>query len=139
MVILQKASQQQGAARLGRAAECLVASWLLLRHDVWVSIMPDASSVDMLVTRRAMPERILRLQVKATYDRGGRKLVNLSKTSGLKYTAEEVDFIVAVDVEARIFWVLPVALTSKFTRLTLGERFSGYAYDWHDRHAVIGG
>lgn len=131
-------SQQQSAARLGRAGELLVGAWFLLRHDVWVSIMPDASSVDMLVQRRTS-DRILRMQIKATYARKGRTMVNLAKTNGDKYTAEEIDYVVAVDVEQRVFWVLPVSLAGKFTRLTLDERYVGYRYGWFDRHVIIGG
>lgn len=132
-------SQQQSAARVGRAAEYLFMAWLLLRHEnVWVSKMPDASSVDLLLQRNGK-KRVLRLQIKMTYtSKIGKRLVNLAKSDGSKYTPDEIDFLVAIDTEHAVFWILPVSLASKFGRITLDGRYSGYAYDWHDKHAVLG-
>lgn len=137
MVILQRGSQQQNAARIGRSAEKLVAAWLLLRHDVWVSEMADASSLDMLVQKGNDAQRLVRLQIKATFLRKGKTAVDLRKSSGAKYTVAEVDFVVAVDLERAVFWVLPIALAGKFTGIQLDKRYSGYAYDWYDQHPVF--
>lgn len=142
MVVLEKQSQQKSAARVGRAAELLFASWVLYRHNTWVSIMPDASSVDMLVLRQHKPDqdrpREIAVQIKTVYQRRGKTVVNLRKSDGSRYTDKEVDFVAAVDMERAIFWLLPIALACKYTGLQLDKRFSGYAYDWFDSHPVLG-
>jgi len=138
-VVILKPSQQSAAARIGRAAECLVAAWFLLRHPVWVSIMPDASSIDMLVMQQADNTRTIRVQVKAAYisKRSNKLVVNLTKSDGSKYTSADVDFVLAVDVERQMFWVLPIVLASKFGRVNLNNRFSGYQHDWFDSNPLF--
>ena len=101
--------------------------------------MPDASSIDMLVMQQADNTRTIRVQVKAAYisKRSNKLVVNLTKSDGSKYTSADVDFVLAVDVERQMFWVLPIVLASKFGRVNLNNRFSGYQHDWFDSNPLF--
>jgi len=134
-----KTSQQHRAARTGRAAEMYAAAWLLRNHDVWVAFMPDAASSDMIVTR-AFDDRKFVIQVKAAYPlaKGGHRTVNLTRTNGTRYAERSLDWVLAVDLTSRMIWLLPSHLTSKFKRLRLTEKYSGYAFDWNDKAPVFG-
>jgi hypothetical protein len=127
-----KLSQQQMAARMGRAAEYAAMAWLLRNNDVWVSDMPDAASTDLMVVPRRNPRRRLSVQVKMAYrKRGTKKLcVNLSKADGGRYNADEVDFVLAVDMAALHFWVLPVGMLAGQSRIVLGDKYVGCGYTW---------
>lgn len=132
--------QQHNAARRGRQAEYLAAAWLL-GHDVWVSIMPDAASTDLMVQRRDFPQRRLSIQVKAVYHKTERgrtfRTVNTSRSDGSVYDSGLVDYVLAVDLDTLTFWLLPAKLGK--TRLRLTGKYSGYAYGWGDRSSVFGG
>jgi len=134
------ASQQQSAGRIGRVAEHIVAAWILRNHDAWVSIMPDAASVDLLVQVRANPMRVLRVQVKAVYTTAaGFRTVNLTKSDGSRYTESDIDFIVACDPDTLTNWVFPVSFARRFGRLRLRKLWSGYAYGWSEESPMFGG
>jgi len=134
--------QQELAPRLGRAAEHVVAAWLLRNNDVWVSAMPDAASVDLVVVPRARPDKRYSIQVKMVFDAkskaGQHRTVNVSKASGIRYNPSEVDFLVAVDIESLTFWMIPVRALKNLGRVRLGKKYSGYALGWHDTCPVFG-
>ncbi len=134
-----KLTQQQIAPRLGRAAEHLALAWILRNHDVWATQMADASGIDLLVQRTVDTSRTLRIQVKAVFKIAGRRVVNLKKTNGSRYTPKDVDWVLAVDLESRTFWLLPTHLTSDLGRLSLGRKYSGYAHGWDDAAVEFGG
>lgn len=125
-------SQQQRAPRVGRAAACLAMAWLLKNHDVWVSELPDASSIDAVVIPRLRPEKRFTVQFKAAFRRKGeRKLcVNVSTSDGRRYAAREVDAVIAVDLKSLTFWVLPVPALQGQGRIVLGEKWLTCAYSW---------
>jgi hypothetical protein len=132
-------TQQQNAPRIGRAAEFLALAWLLRNHDVWATQMPDSSSVDLLVQLTVNTREAIRIQVKSTFQIDGHRTVNLKKTDGSRYTRDDVDYVIAVDQEHLLFWVLPVHLTSQVGRLRLGGKYSGYAHDWSMSAPEFGG
>lgn len=136
----EKLRQQQLAPRLGRSAEHLAAAWLLRNNDVWVCNMPDAASVDMVVVPRDRPSKRYSVQVKAVFDAGGtHRTVNVAKSSGVRYDRDEVDFVLAVDLEAVMFWLIPVSALGTAGRVRLGKKYSGYLLGWHDPCPVFGG
>lgn len=135
-----KLRQQEIAPRLGRAAEHMAASWLLRNNDVWVCTMPDAASVDMVVVPRERPSKRYSVQVKAVFDAGGtHRTVNVAKSSGVRYDPAEVDYVLAVDMVAVMFWLIPVRALNGAGRVRLGKKYSGYAHGWHDPCVVFGG
>lgn len=139
--------QQHDATRRGRSAEYLAAAWLLRNHDVWVSVMPDAASTDLMIQLQSNPRKRLSVQVKRVFDRAltlksGRRTsyrtVNLSRSDGSKYTPELADYVLAVDEDNLMFWLLPVRAGMP-GRIRLTKTYSGYAFGWSDAAPALGG
>ncbi len=127
-----KQSQQRRAARMGRAAQYAAMAWLLRNNDVWVSDLPDASPIDLVVVPRANPRRRLSVQVKMAYRKAGAKrlTVNLTRADGSRYDGSEVDLVVAVDLSGMNFWVLPVGLLNGQGRIVLGDKYVPCGFTW---------
>ena len=136
---MRNLTQQQSAPRIGRAAEFAVMAWLLRNHDVWATQMADASGVDLLVQLTVDTSRTIRVQVKTVFQIEGKRVVNLKKTNGSRYQAKDVDYVVAVDLAALVFWVLPTRLTQGVGRLRLGAKYIGYAHEWESAATEFGG
>lgn len=136
---MSKKPQQHTAARTGRAAEFLALAWILRNHDVWATQMPDSSGIDLLIQLTVNTRRTIRIQVKSVFYIDGRRVVNLKKTNGSTYSPEDVDYVLAVDMDSHIFWLFPSQLTARFGRISLGKKYSGYALGWNDSSLMFGG
>lgn len=103
----------------GSVAESIVATWALKKG--WVVCWPSrgqSPKYDLVIDDDT--GEIWKAQVKRAYLKAGVLVANLYHGQGERYTDDDIDVFVIVDVDTRTIWWLPIEDSENKSRVRLG-------------------
>ena len=119
------------SSKRGKAAELLAQAWLLEQGMEVFDTVNDASSCDLCFRDPRVPLILPEtVQVKRVYKKDGSLTINLTKSKDKKYGPLDATWILGVEVECLLFWLIPLIKVYEKTRVVLGDSLEKYLYDW---------